>query len=154
MIQCSPSQILLIISLHCPGIANEKRAITEAAVCISVIHKNVTATYHYDIRPVPSTENKDKPNQEEWKLTLVQELCHASLADALVSFLMHNKQNQQPNMVILLWTLADIAKGMSYIHSKGIIHGDLKPENVLLKHDPDSPIGMTAKITGGKIDCM
>jgi serine/threonine protein kinase len=119
-----------------------------------VIHSNVTATYHYDIRPVQNTENKDKPNQEEWKLTLVQELCHASLADALVSFLMHNKQNQQPNMVILLWTLADIAKGMSYIHSKGIIHGDLKPENVLLKHDPDSPIGMTAKITGGKIDCV
>lgn len=115
-----------------------------------MIHQNVTATYHYDIRPVQNTE-KDKPNQEEWKLTLVQELCHASLADALVSSLMHNKQNQQPNMVILLWTLADIAKGMSYIHSKGIIHGDLKPENVLLKHDPDSPIGMTAKITGAII---
>ena len=27
------------------------------------------------------------------------------------------------------------------------VRSDLKPENVLLKHDPDSPIGMVAKVT-------
>ena len=132
------------------GVENDKRAITEAAVCMSVVHPNVTATYHYDIR----LEKTDKHEKEEWKLTLVQELCHASLADALVSSLMHNKQTQQPNMSIILLTLIDIAKAMNYIHCKNIIHGDLKPENVLLKHDPDSPSGMIAKIAGGLRPCL
>jgi len=44
--------------------------------------------------------------------------------------------------------LLDIVEGMEHIHSKNIIHGDLKPENVLLSADPSSPVQMIAKITG------
>lgn len=33
-------------------------------------------------------------------------------------------------MDLVLSVLLDIARGLQYIQSKGIIHGDLKPENV------------------------
>ena len=57
--------------------APEQRAITEAAVCSSVVHCNVVATYHYDIRAVQTVEEgtlqiDDGGHPTDWKLYLVQ----------------------------------------------------------------------------------
>ncbi|KAK9822208.1 hypothetical protein WJX81_005892 [Elliptochloris bilobata] len=46
----------------------------------------------------------------------------------------------KPNLDAVLRSLIDIAAGMDYLHSLGVLHGDLKGPNVLLKtsveHDP------------------
>ena len=113
--------------------APEQRAITEAAVCSSVVHPNVVSTYHYDIRAVQTIEQEgtlqidDDGQPTDWKLYLVQvrwaaalwlevalpailavhvltfgslqELCHASLADALDAPLFHDNVTREPVLV-------------------------------------------------------
>ena len=46
----------------------------------------------------------------------------------------------------LLRTAQEIAKGMEYIHDFDIVHGDLKPGNVLLKTHKVDRRGYIAKV--------
>jgi len=133
----------------------QQRAIMEAAVCTSVMHPNIVTTYHYDIVPVCAGvelkgSNGTTINQgttSDWKLYLVQESCNASLQDAVRNQLLLHRASQAPDLDLILSLLCDIARGLVYIHSKSIIHGDLTPGNVLLKHESTSPIGVMAKVT-------
>eukprot|EP00955_Chlamydomonas_euryale_P118101 366519-Chlamydomonas_euryale.AAC.7 len=102
----------------------QQRAVMEAAVCTSVMHPNVVATYHYDI--VAVQDNKEggatavaaaRP-ATDWKLFLVQEYCNASLQDAMCTKLLHKKETMAPDMDLVLSILMDIARGLQYIHEK------------------------------------
>jgi hypothetical protein len=125
-----------------------QRAVLEAGVSCSVIHPNIVATYHWDIKGVqtmisaqsssfpdvikgdsskPSSISLD-PSMEarDWKLFLVQELCQASLNTVNEAGLFSIKQGPKkgrPLLVSILGSLLDISKGLEYLHSKGIIHG-------------------------------
>ncbi|KAG2493092.1 hypothetical protein HYH03_008755 [Edaphochlamys debaryana] len=46
-----------------------------------------------------------------------------------------------------LWCLQEVAAGMAHLHSLNIIHGDLKPGNVLLTSEPSSPLGYVCKVS-------
>ena len=42
--------------------------------------------------------------------------------------------------------IADIADGLSALHMCGVVHGDLKPQNILLFDNPETEGGLIAKI--------
>jgi serine/threonine protein kinase len=42
--------------------------------------------------------------------------------------------------------LLDVAYAMQYLHSLGLVHGDVKMENILLKSDHSRRLGVTPKV--------
>ena len=68
-----------------------------------------------------------------------QEYCDGgTLLSAILADTFFDRSAQAPRLALVLPLLSQIASGCAYIHAKNIIHGDLKPDNVLLKTDPDS----------------
>lgn len=66
-------------------------------------------------------------------IPLVQYCDRGSLADAIRMKRFVNKATGAPNMKAILSVLLQVAQGMSYLASQGVIHADLKAANVLLK---------------------
>ena len=47
-----------------------------------------------------------------------------------------------------------IARALAHLHSKRIVHGDLNPNNVLLKQDPAQPSGYGVKVGDFGLRCV
>lgn len=50
-------------------------------------------------------------------------------------------------MRALTLTLIEISSAMSYLHSMGVVHCDMKPANVLLRSSNIDSRGFTAKVS-------
>ncbi|GAX74864.1 hypothetical protein CEUSTIGMA_g2310.t1 [Chlamydomonas eustigma] len=113
--------------------ANRKVALREAAINNSLDHPNIVRSYTYDMQPLGEPEG---PNQQflDWQLFIVQEYCNGgNLLNAIQQRWFWDADTCSPRMEHVLSIARHMSSGCSYIHSKQIIHGDLKPDNVLLK---------------------
>ncbi|CAD6971202.1 unnamed protein product, partial [Tilletia controversa] len=58
--------------------------------------------------------------------------------------------NRRPTVGAIKFYVQEIAAGLGYLHRKGIHHGDLKPENVLVGQNNDIKIadfGLSEEVT-------
>ncbi|KXZ50682.1 hypothetical protein GPECTOR_15g366 [Gonium pectorale] len=79
---------------------------------------------------------------DAYKLYIVQELCSGgSLKHALIKGVAGAVRAGGVFRALALGLALDVAQGMRHVHSCRIVHGDLKPDNVLLAYHPSRGAG-------------
>eukprot|EP00198_Chlamydomonas_reinhardtii_P012612 XP_001701949.1 predicted protein [Chlamydomonas reinhardtii] len=141
-----------------------KRALHEAALCQSIVHPNIIATYACELQPigapVASASSGDgattdsgrtglasmMPQIVDWRLYIIQELADGGPLSKLYGRPDIWPAPSATQMVPVVAMALGIARALTHLHSKRIIHGDLSPNNVMLKHDSSEPSGYTIKV--------
>lgn len=85
------------------------------------------------------------PTQETW---ILMEYCDlGSLFEAIREKRFHRDGVMEtPAMEMILCVAAQVADAMACLHRSGIVHGDLKTQNIFLKTAKDTPLGFVAKV--------
>lgn len=66
-----------------------------------------------------------------------------NLSEALLASAFWQHEHGYCDLLSVLHVALGIARGMEHIHAHSIIHGDLKPNNILLKRDEFGSAGAT-----------
>ncbi|WIA11808.1 hypothetical protein OEZ85_011900 [Tetradesmus obliquus] len=91
-----------------------------------------------------SSDNEQRDVLETW---IIMEFCEkGSLERAVSRGKLVRREDRQPEMIGIYKALLDTASGLGYLHSIGVVHGDLKSANVLLKGASRDLRGFSCKI--------
>ncbi|WIA33945.1 hypothetical protein OEZ86_007040 [Tetradesmus obliquus] len=149
----------------------EQMAVTETALGTSIHHPNIVQVYSYMLRPLGhfmadqgsgdssgaghggerasgGGSSSQRASVTGYELHLVMEYCPmGSLRAALESRLLADPGSGRPHYASVLGLALGVARAMHHLHSEGVLHGDLKADNVLLKLElsGSSPAGTAAR---------
>ncbi|GIM05613.1 hypothetical protein Vretimale_10074, partial [Volvox reticuliferus] len=90
----------------------------------------------------------------DWRLYIIQEYADAGPLGELYGDLDLWPTPGAPDLPSVVALALGIASALSYLHSKRIIHGDLNPNNVLLKRDSREPSGLVVKVADFGLSVM
>mmetsp|Transcript_12897 Transcript_12897/g.38579 ORF Transcript_12897/g.38579 Transcript_12897/m.38579 type:complete len:445 (+) Transcript_12897:2-1336(+) len=101
----------------------------EAVLSATMAHPNLVQTYMSSTRAKPRTAQMQEELEQSMETWLVQEWCDRGTLGSICS-----KPRVDPESIPEVVDICiDIAGAGSYLHSRGIIHGDLTANNVLIK---------------------
>ena len=107
----------------------------EVEILSKVQHPNIVRMYGMWLDP-----------HKERAMAIVMELCDESLYDFIRKY-----RGEKVSIEKKLHILQDIARGMVYLHSQNIIHGDLRSSNTLLCHAEDKTVAKLADFAMAKL---
>lgn len=108
------------------------RFLQEARAASQLDHPHIVRIYDY--------------GEQDGLLYLIMELLtHGSLRDVLRE---HHDPHSTESFLLGLDLLHQAAEGLAYAHARGMVHRDVKPDNLLLKREPgpDGAIRQTVKV--------
>jgi serine/threonine protein kinase len=115
--------------------------VNEAEISASLDHPNVVHTLIHTVRKASKHPLEDGSPST----IIVMEFCDRGGLQSAVekgTFVQNGNRNQQ----WIIETLLDVARGMGYLHTKGVVHADLNTRNVMLSSSDEDKRGFTAKV--------
>lgn len=114
----------------------------EAEISQGLKHPNVVGTFIYTVKePPPSPLEESNPST-----IIVMEYCDRGGLRSAIEKGLFKTDDGKNDLHLILLTLRDIATGLQYLHSKGIMHADLNTNNVLLSSSSSDSRGWVAKV--------
>lgn len=111
---------LKVVKSEDPGDGVEKVKF-EGALSENLAHPNLVQTYKFSTRPTPGSD--------AFEVWIVQEWCGLGALSAKIENYALLSHGGYPEAVEVA---CEIASAAMYLHGRGIIHGDITPNNVLL----------------------
>eukprot|EP00884_Botryococcus_braunii_P017569 jgi/Botrbrau1/4496/Bobra.0220s0029.1 len=97
--------------------------------------------------PHPPWHRRGATLSDVMETLLISEYCDKGTLDRAVRKGALLLANDEPNLEAIYRCLLDVAAGMLHLHSLGVLHGDLKGANILLKSSAADIRGFKCKIT-------
>eukprot|EP00210_Caulerpa_lentillifera_P000953 g923.t1 len=93
----------------------------------------------------------DEEEEESWmEMWLIQEYCELGSVGRQNTLRLNSQSSvwsgRRGDLGMIIDTCKDIARGMKYLHDNGVVHGDLKCDNLLLQGSHTSSKGFVAKV--------
>jgi len=112
------------------------RFIREAQLVAKLNHPNIVSIYEVSALPITATELgikgwiKGERKGEERPFFILEFVDGTSLRD-----LMGTYPEGKCDIQTVLRTAMDVSSALQYAHSQGVLHGDVKPENILITQE-------------------